>query len=578
MLSDGSNKIIQPSNLKINLMEHQKTAIYQMLKLETDGNIEVNNLLFYFNKPKNFKLNTTFGILGDMVGAGKTYMIITLITLSLKPVVRPILIDSSLNISVELKDDYINIDTNLVIVPNNLVDQWEKSFEISNLRLYIKKDNKKEEIDYTKYDVVLVGNKYIESMYDDLQRIKYGRIIIDEADTIKIAKHIDFNANFIWFVTGTPFAFRNMNKSSIITKMIGNIKGWIYDYIIIKNDDDFIKKSLALPPINKIKIECTTPAEINILHEYIPKHIVSMINAGNINQAIQTLNCNEDTTDNILQVVTKNINLAIKNKTIELETEKKKNYKGDALIEHNKRIHKINNIINRLNERLVAIKNNIMEMSEETCPICMDDFTKPTIVSCCQKIFCFQCLILSIEKTNKCPNCMKKVMKKNMNIINDKINTNIIKNNKLSKLDNLFNIIKNKPNGRFLLFSNHDQTFELINNKLKELNIICNNLKSSSAQIINETVDDFKNNKINVLLLNAQSYGTGLNLQNATDVILYHRFTREIEEQVIGRAQRIGRESQLNVYYLLHDNENKQIDDINNDIDNNINFMNYLEE
>ena len=55
MLSDESNKIIQPLNIKINLMEHQKTAIYQMLKVEKDGYIDINNFTFYYNKPKKKK-------------------------------------------------------------------------------------------------------------------------------------------------------------------------------------------------------------------------------------------------------------------------------------------------------------------------------------------------------------------------------------------------------------------------------------------------------------------------------------------------------------------------------------------
>jgi hypothetical protein len=32
-----------------------------------------------------------------------------------------------------------------------------------------------------------------------------------------------------------------------------------------------------------------------------------------------------------------------------------------------------------------------------------------------------------------------------------------------------------------------------------------------------------------------------------------------MEEQIIGRAQRYGRKGTLNVYYLLHDNENNSI-------------------
>jgi SNF2 family DNA or RNA helicase len=68
-------------------------------------------------------------------------------------------------------------------------------------------------------------------------------------------------------------------------------------------------------------------------------------------------------------------------------------------------------------------------------------------------------------------------------------------------------------------------------------------------------IENFKNNIINVLLLNTKYYGTGLNLQFATDIILYHRFTQEFEEQIIGRAQRMGRKFKLNIYYLMYENE-----------------------
>ena len=49
-------------------------------------------------------------------------------------------------------------------------------------------------------------------------------------------------------------------------------------------------------------------------------------------------------------------------------------------------------------------------------------------------------------------------------------------------------------------------------------------------------------------MLNAQHYGSGLNLQMATDVIMYHKFNKELEEQVIGRAQRLGRQTSLNIH------------------------------
>jgi ERCC4-related helicase len=68
-------------------------------------------------------------------------------------------------------------------------------------------------------------------------------------------------------------------------------------------------------------------------------------------------------------------------------------------------------------------------------------------------------------------------------------------------------------------------------------------------------IEDFTNGTINVVMMNAKHYGSGLNLQMATDVIIYHEMAKELEIQVIGRAQRLGRSSSLNVHYLLHENE-----------------------
>ena len=62
-------------------------------------------------------------------------------------------------------------------------------------------------------------------------------------------------------------------------------------------------------------------------------------------------------------------------------------------------------------------------------------------------------------------------------------------------------------------------------------------------------------------MLNAKYFGAGMNLQMATDIVIYHRFNRELEEQVIGRAQRLGRKTTLNIFYLLHDNENSCFND-----------------
>ena len=66
---------------------------------------------------------------------------------------------------------------------------------------------------------------------------------------------------------------------------------------------------------------------------------------------------------------------------------------------------------------------------------------------------------------------------------------------------------------------------------------------------------EYRTGTLDVLLVNTSNYGSGLNFENTTDVVMLHKFDTDIEHQVIGRAPRCGRTTPLNVWYLLHDNE-----------------------
>ena len=75
--------------------------------------------------------------------------------------------------------------------------------------------------------------------------------------------------------------------------------------------------------------------------------------------------------------------------------------------------------------------------------------------------------------------------------------------------------------------------------------------------VVNNTLRRFrdKTSTLKCILLNAMNYGSGLNIPEATDIIIYHKLTKELETQVIGRAQRFGRVGALHIHYLQHDGE-----------------------
>ena len=103
-------------------------------------------------------------------------------------------------------------------------------------------------------------------------------------------------------------------------------------------------------------------------------------------------------------------------------------------------------------------------------------------------------------------------------------------------------------------FSEYDNSFREVANYLEENNYRYSNLKGSTSRI-NNIVEKYKGDELDILLLNSRYFGSGLNLENTTDLFMYHKMNESIENQVIGRAQRPGRKDPLNIYRLLYHNE-----------------------
>jgi hypothetical protein len=79
-------------------------------------------------------------------------------------------------------------------------------------------------------------------------------------------------------------------------------------------------------------------------------------------------------------------------------------------------------------------------------------------------------------------------------------------------------------------------------------------MKGSIACISN-IIDRYKKGITKVILLNTENFGSGLNLEMTTDIIIYHKLTDGMKEQVVGRGQRIGRSGSLNVHHLEYNGE-----------------------
>jgi ERCC4-related helicase len=319
--------------------------------------------------------------------------------------------------------------------------------------------------------------------------------------------------------------------------------------ILVRNNPRFIQTSFNIPePIEKFYL-CKLNSKYLIAKRYLTPSIIDKINANDFAGAIKELGGKNETEDNIIELVSKEL----KRELFNLEAER--DFYNLQDISQEDKDNKIKNItikIENQKNKINDLKDRIKMISTNDCAICLDKVENPVMLECTH-IFCGKCILnlLRMRDNNNCPYCRTKISSydKLTAVINDSNNDNKI----MTKEDTLISIIQNKMNGKFLVFTKYDNGFELIRNKMNELSISYEFLKGNTSQMMN-ILDRFKNGKLNVILLNTLYAGSGIDISFATDIIFYHKMGID-KQQAIGRGQRVGRTNQLIIHNLYYENE-----------------------
>ena len=258
-----------------------------------------------------------------------------------------------------------------------------------------------------------------------------------------------------------------------------------------------------------------------------------------------------ETEDDIIELVSKELKRDLFNKETERDyiTTLDINSESKAI-----RLKNINNEIELQKEKINNLTERISYISSKSCAICMDLISNPIMLECTH-IFCGKCLMKWINTNKNCPNCRTNITStdKLIAIVDENNKNNATIENVLSKEETLLHIINDKPNGRFLIFSKNENSFEKIKIELRKNNNNYELLKGTTSHMMN-ILDKFKSGEINIILLNTQYAGSGIDISYATDVIIFHNMGIE-KQQAIGRAQRVGRHNELYIHNLCYEHE-----------------------
>jgi SNF2 family DNA or RNA helicase len=522
--SSADVSIKQPNRINIPLFLHQLKSIEDMTKLEKTQEIDLTSTIY---------ITTKVGILADLPGYGKSLSTLGLISQTLDdPVSETAVVEhrTVFQYVSQIKADIIQqVKCTLILVNVSLISQWIQELNRTSLRyIAVYKNSEIEDLDLSAYDVILVGNN-IYNLFSQVYRKKsWKRFIIDEPASLKLPAMEVSHANFYWLITGTPNELYQKRRTGFLNDLLppdDNVD--MFQHLIIKNEDQFVKNSYVMPITRHLYYKCAGNLT-DFFEGIVSDNMLEMLQAWNISGAFNLLE--SDTSVTIFD--------AFKSKKLKRLAELEKEIDEKKI----EKIETIRNHIAILDEKIFKY------IIHQPCMICHQPHSDATsVLSCCQHIFCGNCV------NDICPICKSVGYQKMSLQLKQKDDVYLSQYQQPVKCPYkttiLMDIIGDITNKKILIFSNYNETFVVIKKFLEEKNMTYLELRGTKEKRDN-TIDAYKSGSVNILLLNTIHSGAGLNLQETTDIILFHKIHEYQKIQVIGRANRIGRKTQLTVHCL----------------------------
>lgn len=550
-----------------NLYLHQQNNVNKMEYQEA------NRERIYKVGTRTTKIYTNFGILNDKVGSGKTLTMASLLSrnkqrnnIETTNHIYPWVIDMGSNhyfsYTIEEELNFTTIPINIIVVSSAIHNQWSKELDRTDLR-YKKIVKTADYITMTKDDfenldvIIVTYNRYRDlthrfNIIFNTSNVGIKRLIFDELQlrgVLPIAK-----AEFYWIISATlpnesaDFTDRSTSNNAICRLLCGTK----LKYITIKSSENDLRQSYQQAEVEEYKYYCYN-RQFNMYGNRVSNEIQRMIAADDIAGAITALGGTKDTASLIDIIIEKEEKEITHIKAqisyfniINDETSKKK------VEEHKEKLAFTERALDNLKQKIER------DTEEDTCPLCFEEYKEQVLTYCCKSVLCSSCVKRLYQTTQKCPYCRKILDMKEM-AISSKSECPKYTDNR-TKLEIAIELILNKKESKFILFSEFNNSFDSIKESLIKKGISVAEVKGTSDSK-QKSIKLFKEGKIQVLFLNSRNDGSGIDLPEATDIILYHKMSSpSIETQVLGRALRLGRTSKLTVHRLLYTEEENMVD------------------
>ena len=430
-----------------------------------------------------FRARVRVGVLGEKPGAGKSYEVLGLIAAK-RQLPLPTLVE---NFGTDLitisRSTFPYIDTNLLVIPHNLVSQWQSYCEAALLGTSIKYAFLKTRRHMDAFDtdqfrngafsLVVITTTIYDLFFEKLKGLYNGicpmvnRIIYDEFDGIKVSPNHRIEACFFWIVTaswravidpysrwvstenlkGTSFLHMNLRK-------LGNshIQPAFINELVVKNTDEFVDTCFRHQMVKQQQEQQEQPMETTNTEREETQEVVQQSLVDIFTPAVRTILCRAPRAAHILQgIVGHDI----------LEMINSHNFQGAmeslGVTQVNDENHLIRAVTTSFEQEIERTRAKLLETQErhyqnaelkaaaiqilevriknivekvrmirerleekESCAICCgDEIQNRTLLSCCNHSYCFNCIMTWFHTKPNCPMCRIPVERDSILVLNE---------------------------------------------------------------------------------------------------------------------------------------------------------------
>jgi len=602
----------QPAKIKIPMKPHQLASLHKAIVMETVGTVNYDakhpeNYLPRINTTQyvscnivfrgKFQIETNVGILGDAIGSGKTILALSIVAATPTSYIHKrrnhiqsyqsrtgAYMRGVIDYKESTQNSKTKLKTTLIVVPRGPVfNQFSIAIQeqtslnvlcidsITSIKKLMPKadcteDDLREFIE--RYDAVLIKNTALKTLHDYYTGLTYQhasillgweRVIVDEScDILNTIPMLSYS--FMWMISATYMyilgvAMRDRyHLSYSIRDVIVNDE--MVNLALVKCTDHFISKSFNVPTPNELYYICKLPRQLAAVHSFLSPSVRERIDGNDLMGALSLLGASEETENDIVKLVTKEIERDIRNREREIE------YINSIDIPDENRISRLTiptADLARLQDKLKSLIERVSALEEKQCTICMDALENPLLLPC-SHLYCAKCLIGWMQfNHNTCPTCRSKIHSRQLiSIVKEKqVSTSQVpKEEKLkmySKEDTMINILQANPTGKFVVFSKLDSSYWGITSRLRDAGISYSLLRGNS-NVMKSVLDRFNEGNTRVLLLNTIHAASGIDISCATDLIIIHDLGQD-RTQAVGRCNRHPRTTQLRIHQLCFPHE-----------------------